>query len=213
MLYFGSFLAAIAAIALHETIGNFIFSLGASWTISKLFPYILCIFFGLICCIALFRFFKNRTASWVFGILTIAAIFGADFALNPIYSGDFSNQYKSIKTKNETIKSARLTVIAIPGCPFCHGSINTLKTLKERNPNLTIQFLVASSDSTTIEPYQKQIDQAFKLSNITDFKEIERLKIQSFPTFILTKKDQKQYLWTNDTFGTRARDMVEKSVK
>jgi hypothetical protein len=73
--------------------------------------------------------------------------FSIYFAINPIYDGDFANNCRTLNTSilPEKVK-AKLLVVAIPGCTYCMGSLETLKKLKTKNKNLDIQFLVCTSE-------------------------------------------------------------------
>lgn len=200
-------------VVFHGKIEHLFFDAGASWTLAKLIPYIVVLSSATTTLLLSIRTFKSKK---IIGILIGAFIFstaiGVDFYFHKIYQGDFSNDSVSVQSSNVQIEPNSITVIAIPGCPFCHGSIEMLKVMKQRNPSLKINFLVCSSDSTSLEQYQKPIDQKFNLALLYDLEELSRLKINSFPTFIFTDRQGNKSLWLNDTFGNPAKDYVEKML-
>lgn len=197
----------------HVGIERFFFGMGASWTFSKAFPYVLCLTAGAFFLYAALKFFKKKSMAILIGSGVLLGSFGLDFALKPIYEGDFSNTKKEITSTNVQIAPNALTVIAIPGCPFCHESVEVLKVLQKRNPKLTINYLVASADEEALINYRQQISGAYPLALFSDLDALNELQVTSFPTFIFTSKSGDKFLWTNDTFGAPAKDFIEKSVK
>ncbi len=206
-----SVIASGLSVVFHDTIGQWLFDNHFSWTMSKAFPYMLCLIFGLFTLYFTIKYSKKYGV--LIGSVLFFTIIGLDFGFHLIYQGDFSNNKITVTTNNPQIEKNSLTVVAIPGCQFCHGSIEMLKVLKERNPNLTINFLECSSDSTNMEQYVEPIDGKFNLALLEDLDELNRLKINSFPTFIYTDSKGNKSLWTNDTFGAPAKDFVENNVK
>lgn len=211
--FIASSVLAVISVLLHVIIEQKLFQSGYSWTFTKLFPYILCLFFATLVLVSSLRFFKRRVLGIIVGVTLFSTIVGVDFGLNIIYQGDFANNSVSVSSNNPQIKKNALTVITIPGCDYCHGSIEMLKVLKTRNPNLEINFLVCSSDTASLEQYIQPIDNQFDLALLEDLEELNHLGVHSFPTFIFTDKNGKKSLWTNDTFGAPAKDFVEKNVK
>lgn len=178
-----------------------------SWTLSKIFPYLLCLVGGF-----LFSYFlhKSKYKLKVLSYLIWLVPFGIYFAFNPIYEGDFSNNYSIIYNKElpTSIASGELVVITIPGCPFCFESIATLKELKIRNPKLKITFLVCSSDKKTVLPYTTEINHAFNIQTTDKPKEWANIAQGKFPSFLFRKKEKIQ-VWSNDSFGCIAKDEVD----
>lgn len=208
-----SIILAVVSVVLHGIIGQKFFQAGYSWTFTKIFPYILCLFFASLTLISSLRFFKHEVLRIIVGVSLFSVIVGVDFGLNIIYQGDFANNSVNVSSNNPQIKKNALTVIAIPGCQYCHGSIEILKVLKVRNPNLEINFVVSSSDTASLEQYIQSVNSQFNLALFEDLEELNRLGVNSYPTFIFTDKNGKKFLWSNDTFGAPAKDFIEKSVK
>jgi len=197
----------------HDAIEQKAFNAGLSWTFSKIVPYIVIFLLALVGFTAAIQIFHKKAVGYLVGLVLFSAICGTDFATHLIYNGDFSNNYQTIQSNDPQFVKGTLSVIAIPGCPFCHGSVEPLKVLKKRNPNLPINFYVFSKDSTDLVQYVQPIDGKYNLALFKNLKELVHLGINSFPTFIFSDKNGKKYLWTNDNFGAPAKDFIEKNVK
>ena len=179
------------------------------WTLSKITPYMLTIVGGLFLTY-LFSKISGRIRFIRFFVWIIP--FGIFFILNPIYEGDFSNNYRVVHLKNDLInsKEKQLLVITIPGCPFCLASIQTMKQIKKRVPTLKVKYIVCSSDSLTVKPYSREINRTFPISTTQNPKEWAEICQGKFPSYVLvTKKGTR--IWSNDNFGSLAKDELEKS--
>jgi hypothetical protein len=180
------------------------------WTLTKTLPYILSIFGG----VFLFWIFSKlkgkiriiRFFIWIVPFLIF-------FILNPIYQGDFSNVNRTINSKTLPFNALKneLIVITIPGCPFCFGSIESLKILKIRNPSLKINFIVCSSDSSSILEYKKEIGKSFPINYSSTPEKWANIAQGKFPSFLLVGKTQTK-IWSNDGFGVRAKDEIESVI-
>ncbi len=181
-----------------------------SWTITKALPYILSIFGGVFL-FWIFSKLKGKIRIIRFFIWMIP--FLIYFTLNPIYQGDFSNEFKIIQTKSLPSKTVKkeLIVITIPGCPFCFGSIESLKVLKKRNPSLKINYIVCSSDSSSILEYKKEIGKSFPINYSSTPEKWASIAQGKFPTFLLVGENQTK-VWSNDGFGVRAKDEIESVI-
>jgi hypothetical protein len=180
-----------------------------SWTLINITPYFLTIVGGLFLS---FLFSKIRGKIRFLRFFIWAIPFGIYFILNPIYEGDFSNNYREIHLKNDLItsKEKQLLVITIPGCPFCLASIQTMKQIKKRVPSLKVKYIVCSSDSLTILPYYREINGSFPISTSKKPKEWAKICQGKFPSYVLVTKNGTR-IWSNDNFGTLAKDEVEES--
>lgn len=179
-----------------------------SWTILKTLPYLASLLGGVFL-FWLFSKFKSKLRILRFFIWIIP--FGIYFALNPIYQGDFSNDFRTISNENLPQKTQvnQLLVITIPGCPYCHGSIENLKKLKKRNPSLNIRFIVCDSDTNSNKEYKQEIQNDFTVESTKFGEKWAQLTEGRFPSFIFTNKSNQTKLWSNDGFGVRAKDEIE----
>ncbi len=178
------------------------------WTLSKITPYFLTIVGGLFLSY-LFSKISGRIRFLRFFVWVIP--FGIYFTLNPIYEGDFSNNYREISLKKGLVSSKedQLLVITIPGCPFCKASIQTMKQIKKRVPNLKVKYIVCSSDSLSTELYKTEIKGSFPISNTQNPNDWARICQGKFPSYVLITKKGAQ-IWSNDNFGSLAKDEVER---
>lgn len=177
------------------------------WTLFKIAPYFLTIVGGLFLSF-LFSRIRGKIRFLRFFIWVIP--FGIYFILNPIYEGDFSNNYREITLKNGLVSSKEdhLLVITIPGCPFCMASIETMKQLKKRVPSLKVKYIVCSTDSSSTILYKRKIAGSFPISTTIKSKEWAEISKGKFPSYVLiTQKGTR--IWSNDNFGSLAKDEVE----
>lgn len=185
---------------------------GVSWTLSKMIPYITLLLLGFLIARWLKRWviFKLPYVRRIvfFSALLIPFIVG--FAMNPIYEGDFSQEGTEITDfkKLSDFKNSHLTVIAIPGCPFCFESIEKLKVLKDRNPKMKIKFVVCTKTASLSE-YSKEAGAAAVVMKAKNPETLSDLADGRFPTFIMVKSGKPVYKWSNDQFGARALDKLE----
>lgn len=190
---------------------------GFSFTASKLIPYLITILIGLIL-VFLVRNrirFKFRIINILLKLFIIAIPFIIYFAFYPIYQGDFTNGAERVKRTESTaeISGEKLVVIAIPGCQYCEGAMNTVKLLKNRNPTLEIEYIVCSSDSSAIQNYIELGEGQITVSLAKNGQAMSKLAKGRYPTFVLSEENLPLTRWSNDGFGVRALDQVESLVK
>lgn len=211
---FSIVILTIISILFFGKIELLLINTGFSWTFSKIFPYVLLILFGIILCI---ESRKGIVRKWVknsIGTLSFIVPFGLGFSLNPIYEGDFSKQGTSI-VKNASpadFKKDGLMVITIPNCPFCFGSIQKLKLIKRRQPALEIDFVVCANNKEYLQKYKKEINGSFPIRIADNADSLVFTANFRFPAFVLVKNKKPNYVWSNDQFGVRAIDEMEKTV-
>ncbi len=195
---------------------NYLLNSAISWSFSKLAPYLTLVLGGLL---SAMWFRKNislpKVLKRILFWLIVVSPFVIGFSFNRIYEGDFSKKGRVIKKEISygDFVNADLVVITIPGCEYCHGSIPALKLLKRRNPNLRIRMIVCSSNSKELKPYKDQIDQSFDLQLASNSDSMAALANYSFPSFVMVKNNLPSEIWSNDQFGTGAKDVVEKYFK
>jgi thioredoxin-related protein len=194
---------------------NFFLNIGFSWTLSKSLPFVLMLLLGILLVFLIRRRLKKRwmrNTSFVLLILPVVIY----FVVNPIYEGDFSNDFRVENTGNETkeIEKGTLSVITIPGCPFCLQSIATLKVMKDRTDSKKdINFIVCSDSISDLKKYEVESDGELKVKLAEDIEAMVKLAggagIATFPTFVYTSKSGEMTVWSNDGFGVMAKDWVE----
>lgn len=192
---------------------SFFLEMGLSHTWSKVAPYLLVILFGLFIGRLVYRRFKsNKKMAVVLSMFFVFAPFVAYFAVSPIYQGDFGvngtkQDFRNIKS---TLFKDGLLVIALPGCPYCMESISMLKSIKDRRPELKIEFAVIGlGNREVIKSYEKEIAGKFKVVSLLNETAFTSKTGSSFPTYVMIEKGKVVHSWTNNEFGVRARDRVE----
>lgn len=189
---------------------NMFLNMGMSWTLSKMLPYVLFLILGILIYWLIRKRVKPKMYRWILLPVILIPI-GIYFAVNPIYEGDFSNNVRtSDATDFKRLKKERLTVIAIPGCPYCKGSISTLKKYITRT-NKKVDFVVLSSHREMMADYEREAKGTkinVKLALTADIERLGELAGGSFPAFVY-KKGNEVHVWNNDGFGVRALDWVE----
>ncbi len=192
---------------------NYLLDSGFSHVWSKLIPYLLTVIFGLILAIIVYRRFKgNKKLAIVLSLFFLIVPFIGYFAVNPIYEGDFGINGKAISIRNAQTKKLKngILVLAIPGCPYCMQSISTLKVMKNRKPEMNIDFsIIGTTDSSAVEPYSKEINGQFDVKLIENESVYTSITGSSFPTFILIENGMAIHSWTNNEFGAGAKDKIE----
>jgi len=188
---------------------SFFLNLGLSYTWSKALPYILMIILGLLIGIYLFRKTKSKTIK-IISVLLIGVPFGAYFAVNPIYQGDFSNESRTVEHSPATseLTGKKLVVISLPGCGYCKESVERLKEVKKLHNKLEVEYVVTSTDSMTLEFYKEVIKGEFPLRLAENPDEMTKLAQGRYPSFVLVNEKEPMTIWVNNTFGAMAMDEV-----
>lgn len=186
---------------------HFFLSIGISWTLSKVLPFVLFLVIGFL----LFIYIKRRSFKFAkfIAIILIPVPVLIYFVLNPIYEGDFSNNSTKVSNKEITELNEGLTVLAIPGCPFCYESIEVLSEIKSRTETNDIRFMVISSDSTSTDWYNEKSNGRIPVGLINIESDVKTLTNGHFPTYVYYDGEGKFTVWSNANFGVLAKDEVE----
>lgn len=189
---------------------SFFLDLGLSWTLSKVLPFVIFIIVGF----ALFFVVQKSTqVKWIrvlsFALVLLPVLIY--FIFNPIYSGDFANGYRLEKLSKASIDitPGRFTILTIPYCSFCEARLDDLEIIKSRvNKNTEIDVLVCTSNTGDLEFYKKKVGKGVNVKMVKDLKAIVALSNAQFPTFVFSDSTSMR-VWSNDQFGTRAKDDIE----
>ena len=192
---------------------SYFLNTGLSWTMSKVLPYVIMIFLGIILWFIFKKLLKriNKFLRWTLLVVVFVLPFGTYFALSPIYEGDFSNNSIEVeKTElNSELTGKKLAVIAIPGCPYCLEAMGRLLKMKERVPDLKVEYVVCSVDSTTLNWYKERGGDEIDVRLAKNREEMSKLAEHAFPTFVLVDNEHPLKKWSNDSFGVFAMDEIE----
>jgi hypothetical protein len=184
-----------------------------SWTLEKALPYLILIVLGVVLYILIRKLLKrSRKALRILAILVIPLPFFIYFVFSPIYEGDFSNNYRSEKGVFSELNSGRLTVLTIPGCPYCYESIEDLKRIKERTGVDTIDFFVVTTNTENLDWYREEAKGQLNIQMLSPESELVTLAMGTFPTFLFAESDNVS-VWDNSGFGVRAKDWIEDRIE
>ena len=132
------------------------------------------------------------------------------FSFFPIYEGDFVNQGIQPKSSIEFPINKSLTVVVLPNCPYCYQSILLMKKIKERNPNIPINYWVSARDTLPSNTaILKVLPKDFQVIQRHDTEKISELVRGTYPCFIRSEKGKAVKLWNNNQVGVSALDEME----
>ena len=201
-----------------NTLEIFLSSLGFSWSIAKLLPYVIFIGLG---SIAAFIFLKKsnikKKLRWFISLVILVLPFAFYFLFSPIYQGDFSNKSFRISEPSSFPKAKLLTVYVLSNCPYCIQATTTLKNMLINNKRIQLEIKVIGNHMNDKIKYQRLINQLGDVSLYKKGDSLVREPIQTmlkltkgeFPTYLLSENGQAVKAWHNDSFGVRAMDEVD----
>ncbi len=190
---------------------DFFLNLGFSWTLSKALPYGLMLILGAVVFFTFRRKIKRSWLKWLYSLVLFIPL-AIYFAVNPIYEGDFSNESREVKAERAFgLEKKELTVLAIPGCPFCAESIQDLNRIATRTGVDRINFVVFTSDPEMLKPYAKLAESQIEMRIEEEFSPYATMTQGRFPTFVYSDGSSLR-IWSNDGFGVRAKDWLENEL-
>ena len=201
-----------------NTLEIFLSSLGFSWTISKLLPYILFLIIGFSFSVILYKKLKLLK---LLKIIISLAIFVLPFLLyfvySPIYQGDFSNSGYTVSSENRFPDKKQLTVYVLSNCPYCIQATTLLKNMMFHNKRIHLEIKVIGNHMNDKIKYQRLINQLGDVSLYKKSDSLVREPIKAmlkltegeFPTYVLSERGQAIKAWHNDRFGVRVMDEVD----
>lgn len=186
---------------------KFFLGLGFSYTFSKILPYLTMLVIGSLIGVITTR--KRKKSVKAIAIISLlSAFFGIYFAFYPIYEGDFSNSYREPKSKIKFSENKTLTVLALPTCPFCIQSTETIKELKANHSKINIEYWILNGTSADSVKYKKLVGESAVCINKKNTMDLYKLSTGTYPTFVLSNHQKALKVWGNDTFGVRAWDAI-----
>jgi glutaredoxin len=201
-----------------NTLEIFFSSLGLSWTLSKLLPYVIFIGLGLI---AAFIFLKKskvkKKLRWFISLIILVLPFAFYFIFSPIYQGDFSNKSFRISEPSSFPKAKQLTVYVLSNCPYCIQATTMIKNMVFHNKRIHLEIKVIGNHLDDKIKYQRLINQMGDVSLYKKGDSLVREPIKAmlkltkgeFPTYVLSENGQAVKAWHNDRFGVRAMDEID----
>ena len=200
-----------------NSIEIFFSSLGLTWTMSKLLPYILFLIIGISFSIIFYKKFKLLKPLKIFISLAILVLpFLLYFVYSPIYQGDFSNSGFTVSSENRFPDKKQFTVYVLPNCKYCVSSTATLKAMIRKNKGINLVVRVMGHTVNDSLKYVKLMDNLVPVTINSSNNSIEKVQVKEFftitqgefPTFVISKNGKAIKAWHNDNFGVRAIDEV-----
>ena len=133
------------------------------------------------------------------------------FAIHPIYEGDFKHEYRPILFRGNSAENIHdgLTMIALPGCPYCYEKITLLNRIIELHPTKPIHIQVVNQDSLALEEYRERTDERIDVSLAQNEATLKSLTGERYPSFIYINPNTKDgMIWNNNGFGVAAIDFI-----
>jgi hypothetical protein len=192
-------------------------SLGLSWTMSKLLPYILFLITGIFFAVIFYKKFKLlKPLKIIISLALFVLPFLLYFVYSPIYQGDFSNSGYTVSSENRFPDKKQFTVYVLPNCKFCVSSTATLKAMIRKNKGINLVVRVLGHTVNDSLKYVKLMDNLVPVTMNSSNNSIEKVQIKElititqgeFPTFVLSNNGKAIKAWHNDSFGVRAMDEV-----
>ncbi|WP_123776116.1 hypothetical protein [Brumimicrobium aurantiacum] len=210
-----SIISLAVLIIFHNTINSMGLNLGLSFTFSKILPYML-EFFAV--CLLLFNVYRqyltgvSLTIRRLVSMLILFGGCGAAFAANPIYEGDFSHQYREVFLTGENAKTFEqgLTMVALPGCPFCFQKLDEMKKISALYPSIPMHVFVINNDQAALEAYRERAEGIIEVEMFPDSRLLKSVIIGGYPNLIYNHdvQDSKLISWSNSGFGSTSWDYI-----
>ena len=156
---------------------------------------------------------QRKLKKWI--LMSILAIlpFGIYFAIFPIYNGDFINNHFKPEQLCSFPQKATLTVVVLPGCPYCHESVEFMNQLVKREPKLNIRYMVVAETDSPLLPFRQQLSKQITVLKSAKPKDWIMMARGGFPCMILSDDREIVHAWDNDHFGVKAMDeFIQKSA-
>ena len=193
-------------------------SLGLTWTLSKLLPYILFLIIGISFSVIFYKKFKLLKPLKIIVSLAILVLpFLLYFVFSPIYQGDFSNVGYTVSSENRFPEKKQFTVYVLPNCKYCVSSTAVLTSMVRKNKRINLVIRVMGHTVKDSLKYVKLMDNLVPVTMNSSHNSLERVQLKEvisitqgeFPTFVLSKSGKAIKAWHNDRFGVRAMDEVD----
>ena len=204
-----------------NTLEIFLSTLGFSWTISKLLPYILFLIIGFSFSVIFYKKLKLLKPLKIIISLAIFVLpFLVYFVYSPIYQGDFSNSGYIVSSENRFPDKKQLTVYVLSNCPYCIQATSNLVAMMQKDKQINLEINVLCSNAKEADKYLNLM-KGYGLVKVRSdnpeylirHKELLKLTEGQFPTYILSENKMVLKAWHNDTFGVDAMDEINQFFK
>jgi thiol-disulfide isomerase/thioredoxin len=192
----------------------YLLDFGLSWTQSKLIGYCIFISLGIIFLIVFKKWkIKKNYLNLLKSILIAGLPISIYFAFYPIYEGDIFSSGVKIKSSIELSNEKKLSIVVLPDCPFCLETIPLVKKLKERNPKIEIEYIIAAKPNEIPHGIADKIPKSCSFRLESDLQKLGQITHGAFPTYLISENKNVVLLWRSEHFGTKALDEIESFFK
>lgn len=196
------------------SVRSFLLSKGFSWMLSEWMYYVLLIVLGarLGWIVAGGVNWKSAWKKYSVVLLSMLTPFAIGFAEHPIYEDmlwDLSADMSGMKGTTD-YQNTDLVVIAIADCPYCKRAVKELKALHDRNPDMRMRMVVCTADSLWLKPYEEEAGNSFTVVMASDMDVMATHAGGHFPAYVMVRGGKPVRRWTNNEWGPRAKDIVER---
>src|SRR5690554_1819690 len=210
---------SVLILALLVFAHNSIIALGLtmrlSFTFSKILPYMFEFFAVCLIIYQVYSQFLMETSLTMRRLVSIFVLFGGcgiAFAVNPIYEGDFSHEYREIRLagENENTFKHGLTMIALPGCSHCYERLEEMKRVKDIYPALPMSVLVINDDELAVEEYTERSEGLIEVGLFPKSTLLRSIITDGYPNLIYKDNSDSPQLvnWSNSGFGSASWDFI-----
>jgi glutaredoxin len=190
---------------------NFFLTFGIGWVTSKIIPFLLMLILGIGLYFIVLKILQNkwmRLSSLVLIVLPTLTY----LVFNPIYQGDFTDNYRTEKITSRLyeLEDERLTILVLPGCPYCEEAIEQMNSLRARiGSEQEMDIIVCTADKNDLKFYKKKSKGQMNVKISKNTRALSELAEREFPSFVFRKKGKRSRVWSNFQFGAFAKDWVE----
>lgn len=185
-------------------------SWGFGWVMSKFLPYV-CMVLLVLCLFWLIRKrLKRRGIKWMVLILLLVAPSGIYFALHPIYESDLTNNGVVYQSESEAEGEKAIFVYVISCCPFCKESVGLMDRFRERNPHVTVVYVIVDGKPQDLDFYRTLSKNGIRFVIATEEELQERSELirERYPTFMIARSGETE-VWSNNDIGAAVLDSWE----
>jgi hypothetical protein len=197
-----------------DYVQGYLLEAGMAWTPAAWGYYV--ITFSLVIIVVRYGYLRSsalpRWRRMLQAVLSLVGLPAVICFFNPIYEDmiwDLSADMSTVKTTSDYV-DADLVVIAIADCPYCKRAVTELKALHERNSDMRMRMVVCTADSVLLEPYVEEAAGVFDVEMASDMDVMATHADGHFPAYVLVREGRPVCRWTNNEWGPRAKDIVEK---
>jgi hypothetical protein len=190
---------------------TFFLGLGFSFVWSKILPLICLFLIGFLVSALLWKYMKNKVFKMVLSFFLSIIPASVYFAIYPIYEGDIFDMSRKTYSTLSFPKERKLSVYALPNCPYCLESIDLLNDLvKRQSSKVKVSYMVLGSALEDSLKYRKLLHPAIELKRLGMDTSILFLTEGAYPTFVFSQNQKAVCAWDNNSFGAKAWDKIWK---